>query len=125
MNVESLRSQPLGTVGVVLITVLYSVERLVTSLFAISYAVPEGRTAVWAGFAGFAIAYLLWRGFLVGWVAAVVLYTLLVLDLALGATVFGFTQVPQIVVAFAALAYLLSARNRFQTISSSASSSTE
>lgn len=108
MNLASVCSRPLGTVGVVLLTVLYSGARLVP-LFTASYAGPEA----WAGVVGFAVAYLLWRGFLVGWVAAIALYTLLVLDLALGVAVFGLTRLPHVVVAFVVLAYLVSAHERF------------
>ena len=114
MNLASVCSRPLGTVGVVLLTVLYSGARLVP-LFSASYAGPE----TWAGVVGFAVAYLLWRGFLVGWVAAIALYTLLVFDLALGVAVFGLTRLPHVVVAFVVLAYLVSAHERFRTVPSS------
>lgn len=106
MSVATVRSRPPGIVTVVLLTGLYSVVRLLPSLSL-------------AGVAGFAVAYLLWRGFLVGWIAAVLLYTLLVLDFALGIAVFGLTQLPYAIVSFIALAYLLSVHEQFQTVPSS------
>ncbi|SIR86774.1 hypothetical protein [Natronorubrum thiooxidans] len=110
MDGESALTRPLGVLAVVLLTVLYSLERVVASLSAPSFA-------FYTGIAGLAVSYLLWRGALMGWIAAVVLYTVSLLNLALGATVFGLSHVPLVAVPLVVLAYLLVARTRFYTLS--------
>lgn len=119
MDAAPVCARPAGVVAVVLLTVLYSVERLVAAILATGYLLPHGASggelAMWSGLAGFVVAYLLWRGRFVGWLAAVVLYGLLLLDFALGASVFALTKLPFVAVALVVLAYLSTARDRFQT----------
>lgn len=109
MDLAPLRSRPPGVIAVVLLTVLYGIYSLVVSLIMSS---PEGLPALVPVLAGFATAYLLWRGRFIGWVAAVVLYALLTWDLALRAMVFGFTQTPLVAVTVGVFTYLLIARQR-------------
>ncbi|MFA9426760.1 hypothetical protein [Natronorubrum sp. A-ect3] len=106
MDEKSVLTRPPGVLAVVLLTVLYGLERVVASL-------SETSPAFYTGIAGLAVAYLLWRGSVMGWIAAVVLYALLLLNLALGATVFGLSHVPLVAVPLVVLAYLLVARTRF------------
>lgn len=109
MELEALRSRPPGVLGVVLLTVLYGLHSTVTRLVSSS---SSGLPAFVAVFVAFVVAYLLWRGKFIGWVAGVVLYALLTVDLALGAAVFGLTQVPLVIVTVVVFGYLLLARQR-------------
>ncbi len=117
MNVESVRSRPPGVVAVVLLTGLYGLERLLESVYSFTIVFPGGAswTAFWAGWAGLAVAYLLWRRSLAGWAAAVVLYAMWALDLGLGASVFGLRQVPLLAVVLVVLGYLLLRHDRFRS----------
>ncbi|QFU83494.1 hypothetical protein [Natronorubrum aibiense] len=117
MDGGSALTRPPGVLAVVLLTVLYGLERLVASLSAPSFA-------FYMGIAGLAVAYLLWRRSLMGWIAAVVLYAVLLLNLTLGAAVFGFSHVPLVAVSLVVLAYLLVARTRFYASQSSTEPST-
>lgn len=119
MDSELVDARPQGVSVVILLTALYSVERLLTSAARGSLLLggPSG-AAFWAGWPGLTIAYLLWRGHHAGWVAAVVLYAFLLFDLGLGAAVFGLTEVPLVGVALVVLVYLVLRRDRFRTPSS-------
>lgn len=109
MAVNALRTRPPGVLAVVLLTVLYGFYNAVTRLVAGSSA---GLQVFMAVLVAFGVAYLLWRGQFIGWVAALVLYGLLTVDLVLRATVFGLTQVPLVGVTVVTIGYLLVARRR-------------
>lgn len=116
MDSELSDPRPPGVSAVILLTALYSVERLLTSAVRGSLLLG-GRSgaAFWAGWTGLVIAYLLWRGHPTGWVAAVVLYGFLLFDFGLGAAVFGLTEVPLVAVALVVLTYLILRRDQFRT----------
>lgn len=116
MDSELVDARPKGVSVVILLTALYSVERLLTSAVRGSLLLRgHSGAAFWAGWMGLTIAYLLWRGHHTGWVAAVVLYGFLLFDLGLGATVFGPTEVPLVGVALVVLVYLVRRRDQFRT----------
>lgn len=109
MDVETLRSRPTGVLVAVAITIMYGFERLVTSLYAPGY---DAQMALGTAVSAFLVALLLWRGTRTGWMAAIALYALSTLNLALGAAVFGLTAVPLVVLTLGLLAYLVVARDR-------------
>ncbi|SDQ60379.1 hypothetical protein [Natronobacterium texcoconense] len=114
MDLEPLRSRPPGVVAVVLLTVVFAIGQASASFFAILGSPhPAGQGEFVSAMAGFVVAYLLWRGYFAGWIAAVILYAALSVDLVIGATVFGLTGVPLFVLPIAAFAYLLVARTQF------------
>lgn len=115
MDSEPVRSRSPGVVAVVALTVLYGGERLLASAFTTGYLF-QSRSATWAGIAALVVAYSVWRGYLVGWIATVVLCVLLSIDLALGATVFGLRRVPMVGVVLVVLLYLLLRRDRFRPV---------
>lgn len=109
MDVDALRARPAGVLVAVAITFLYGIERLATSLYAPDY---DAQLALGTAVAAFVVALLLWRGTRAGRLAAIVLYALSTLNLALGAAVFGLTAVPSGAVTLGILAYLVAARDR-------------
>lgn len=109
MNDSVLRSRPPGVVAVIALTLLYCALYPTAVLFPLE---PRFLSAFLAVSGGLATAYLLWRGWLLGWGAAVALYGLLLFDFAVGASVLGLAAVPEIVVPAVVLAYLILARER-------------